>query len=199
MKLKLPKLRPKLPKWTREIGWRTLVGAALLAGVIHISATLAVPLVGPGAAFQKMRDMLPANSMVVLAPFTPDSQPLPYFSPDALYAVCRFDLAAGAVSVNAVMADTGWALSLHTPQGDNFYVLPAQQLRRSDVAFLVVPGLDRLTDTIPHRTAGTAATTQIASPVSEGLIILRAPLKGLAWRAETEAALRRASCMAVKR
>ncbi|NJO33709.1 MAG: hypothetical protein HC869_11760 [Rhodospirillales bacterium] len=62
-----PKLpRPKLPAWTREIGWRTLVGGALLGGVIHICATFAAPVVGTGNAFQRLRAILPLNQMVVL-------------------------------------------------------------------------------------------------------------------------------------
>ena len=39
---------------------------------------------------------------------------------------------------------------------------------------------------------------QIESPVTEGLVLVRAPLRGLSWRAETEAKLRRASCTPVQ-
>ena len=51
--------------------------------------------------------------------------------------------------------------------------------------------------TLPRGT--TAAETQIASPSLEGLIVLRAPLRGLAWFAETNAVLQGASCAPVKR
>ncbi len=43
----------------------------------------------------------------------------------------------------------------------------------------------------------TGDDSQVESPVSEGLVLLRAPLRGLAWRAETEARLRRATCTPV--
>jgi hypothetical protein len=78
--------------------------------------------------------------------------------------------------------------------------MPAQQLRRAEVSLVLVPGGDRLNEIRPlaaRRTAGN--DTHIASPADEGLIVVRAPLKGLAWRAGTEAALRRASCVPVKR
>jgi len=39
-----------------------------------------------------------------------------------------------------------------------------------------------------------AAEDQIASPTEEGLIVIRAPLKGLAWKVESEAVLSRAKC-----
>lgn len=190
---------PKLPKWLSEVSWRTVIGAVLLGGIIHITATLAVPLVSSGPAFTKLRDTLPANRMVVLPPLAPGKQPLPYLPPDALYAMCRYDISVDSLTVTAAMAHAGWTLSLHTPQGDNFYVMPAQQLRRGEVSLTVVPGAERLSEfaTTPRRLSATES--QIPSPSYEGLVVVRAPLKGLAWRAEAEAILRRASCTPVKR
>jgi uncharacterized membrane protein len=189
----------KLPRFLREVGWRTVIGAALLGGVIHISATLALPVLGRGTAFQRVRDLLPVNRMVILPAPAPGKQLLPFMLPDALYAMCRFDLSADPVTVTAALAEPGWALSLHTPQGDNFYVMPAQQLRRSEVSLVIVPGGDRLSDAGPQTRRTASLETHIASPTDEGLIVVRAPLKGLAWRAATEAALRRAHCAPAKR
>ena len=188
---------PKLPRWLRQVGWRTVVGAVLLAGIVHITATLAVPLLGPGNAFRKLQETLPANQMVFLPPPTPANQLLPFVAADALYAACRFDVSATGVTVSALLADPGWTLSLHTPQGDNFYVMPAQQLRRSDVTFVIVPGGDKVLDFGASARRPTGDETQVDSPTAEGLVLVRAPLRGLSWRAETEAKLRRASCAPV--
>jgi uncharacterized membrane protein len=187
---------PILPRWLRQVGWRTVVGAVLLAGIVHITATLAVPLLGPGNAFRKLRETLPANQMVFLPPPTPATQLLPFVAADALYAACRFDLSSTPVAVSAVLSDPGWTLSLHTPQGDNFYVMPAQQLRRSEVMFVITPASERLVDFGSSRRL-TGDDSQIESPVTEGLVLVRAPMRGLSWRAETEAKLRRASCTPV--
>jgi uncharacterized membrane protein len=192
MPMKLPK--PRVPRWIRQISWRTVAGAVLLAGIVHISATLAVPLLGPGNAFRKLRDTLPVNQMVFLPPPTPGNQLLPFVAADALYAACRFDVSATGVTVSALLADPGWTLSLHTPQGDNFYVMPAQQLRRSEVTFVIVPAGDKVLDFGASTRRPTGDETQVDSPVNEGLVLVRAPLRGLSWRAETEARLRRASC-----
>ena len=193
------RITPRLPKWLSEVGWRTVIGAVLLAGIIHIAATLAIPMLGGGNAFARLHDSLPANRMVVLAPPAPGKEPLPFLTPDALYAVCRFDISVDSLSVSAALAHVGWTLSLHTPQGDNFYAMPAQQMRRSEVGLVVVPGAERLLEfrTTPRRVS--AQETHIPSPSLQGLVIVRAPLKGLAWRAETEAVLSRASCAPLKR
>lgn len=188
---------PPKPEWSREIHWRTLVAAALSAGIIHICFTFAAPVLGSGNAFQKLREALPLNRMVVLPPASPARQALPYLPPDALYAMCRYELAGGSVSVTAAVVDTGWVLSLHTPRGENFYVMPQHLLRRSEVSFLVVP--TGLSDQARAQRAATPADTQVLSPSIEGLIVIRAPLKGTAWQAETEAALARSSCTQIKR
>jgi uncharacterized membrane protein len=188
-----------LPKWLSEVSWRTVIGSLLLGGIIHITATLAVPLVSSGHAFTKLRDTLPANRMVVLPPLAPGKQPLPYLAPDALYAMCRYDVSVDSLMVTAPMARAGWTLSLHTPQGDNFYVMPAQETRPGDISLTVVPSAERLGEFAATPRRVSVQEMQVASPSWEGLVVVRAPIKGLAWRAETEAALRRATCVPVKR
>jgi uncharacterized membrane protein len=191
----LRRLRPPLPGWLRRVGWRRLAGVALLAGIVHICATLATPMLSSGHAYLLLRDKLPANRMLVLPPQAPGRQILPYLPPHMLYAVCRYDLAGGPVAVTATVADAGWALSLHAAHGENFYVLPGQPLRRTDVSLLVIPaGPDAAL--VPKRES--TSGTPIVSPTREGLIVLRAPLRGLAWGAETEATLQQAACTQVK-
>jgi uncharacterized membrane protein len=193
------KLMPKLPKWLSKVGWRTVMGALLLGGIIHITATMAVPLIGSGHAFSRLRETLPANRIVLLPPAAPGVQPLPFLPPDALYAMCRYDVSVDSLVVTALMAQAGWTLSLHTPQGDNFYVMPAQEMRRGEVSLTVVPSAERLGEFAAAPRRVSSQETQVSSPSWEGLVVVRAPLKGLAWRAETEAALRRATCTPVKR
>jgi uncharacterized membrane protein len=185
------------PKWLREVGWRSLAGAVLLGGIIHITATLAVPVLGSGTAFSRLRQTLPANRMVILAPPTPGKEPLPFLPPDALYALCRYDLSVAPLQVTVALPHAGWTLSMHTPQGDNFYVMPAQPMDRSDVFLTLSPGGEKLEFAPTPGRAG--VDSNVTSPSSEGLVVVRAPLKGLAWRAEAEAVLGRASCAPLQR
>ena len=190
---------PTLPKWLSEVGWRTVIGALLLGGIIHILATLAVPLVSARTAFATLRDSLPANRMVILPPPVPGKQALPFLTPDAVYAMCRYDVSVDSLQVTVAMAHAGWTLSMHTPQGENFYVMPSQQLRRNQITLTVVPAIDRLNEFSPTPRRIGAPDSNITSPSAEGLVMVRAPLKGLSWRGETEAYLRRATCTPVKR
>ena len=123
----------------REIGWRTLVGGRAArrhrAHLRHVRCARA-----------RLRPRLSATARRAAAQQdggaagpAPGRQILPYLPPDMLYAMCRYELTGGPVAVTAAVSGPGWVLSLHTPQGDNFYVLPGQQLRRSEVSFLLVP------------------------------------------------------------
>jgi uncharacterized membrane protein len=193
-----PKLpAPRLPRWMHKVGWRTVAAGALLGGVIHICATFAAPVFGSGHAFQQLRATLPLNKMVVLPPSTPSGQILPYLPPDMLYAMCRYELTGGPIALTAAVAGPGWSLSLHTPQGDNFYVLPGNLLRGGEVSFLLVAG--SATDAASQLRRASPTDTQVASPTAEGLIVVRAPIIGLAWLAQTDAILRKSSCTQVKR
>lgn len=200
----LSKLQPKLPSWTRQIDRRALVGAVLLGGIVHISATFAAPRLATwsapmlgSTAFQRLRETLPLNKMTVMPALAPGRQLLPFLPPDMLYAICRYELTGGPVAVSASLTSNGGLLSLHTPMGDNFYVLPGQLLRRAEVSLLVVPGPGTEATAVQQR--ATASDTQVASPTLEGLIVVRLPIRGQAWQAETEAVLRQASCTQVKR
>ena len=77
-------LRINGPKWLSVVGWRTFAGALLTAGIVHILATLAVPALTSGNAIERLRQALPVNRMVVLAPPSPGREPLPFLMPDAL-------------------------------------------------------------------------------------------------------------------
>jgi uncharacterized membrane protein len=203
----LQKLPSRLPGWVPRrtarsaartavswISWRILAGAILAGGIVHILATFIAALSADGQAYRQLADRLPPNTMTVLPPQSPGRQILPFLPPDMLYAMCRYDLTAGSVAVSASVLDAGWALSLHTPDGRNLYVLPGQARRRTDVSFVIAPSSP---DAVPLR-RDSAADTQIASPTIEGVVILRAPSRGLAWMAETEAALHTARCVPVK-
>ena len=186
-------LTSRLPRWVGKGGWRTLLAGVLLGGIVHICATFAAPVLGSGLAYQRLSESLPVNRMITLPALAFSRQVLPFLPPDTLYAVCRYDLSGGPIAVTAAVSGPGWVLSLHNREGDNFYALPGQQLNEERVSFLLVAS-----GTADLRT-GAAADTQVVSPTTEGLIVVRAPVIGTAWQAETEASLRYASCTKAKR
>ena len=185
-----------MPGWLKTIKWQIAAVALVCGGIVHIAATLLVPHLATGNALQRLFADLPVNRMRVLPATSPQSQPLPFMSPDARYAVCRFDVGGGPIAVSALLADKGWSLALYTPDGDNFYAVPAQDARRAEVSFVLVPLVERPTLGLLHlgRAAADAGASDIAVPQREGLVVVRAALRGEAYAREVEAQLARASC-----
>ena len=157
--------------------------ALVCGGIVHIAATLLVPHLATGNAVQRLFADLPANRMRVLPATRPDSQSLPFMSPDARYAVCRFDIGGGPIVVSALLPDKGWSFALYTPDGDNFYAVLVPPVERPALGFLHL-----------GRAAAEASASEIAVPQREGLLVVRASLRGQSYTNEVEAQLARASC-----
>ena len=166
--------------------------AVFAAAILHILATLATPQLAPSSGFSRLAGDLPENAMTILPPITPDAQPLPFMSPDARYAICRFDTRDGAVNVSAILPEPGWTLALFSPEGDNFFTSVASPERRPEVSLVLVPGEDAWRS----GTVGRATTEGdvLTIPVNEGLVLIRAPDRGEAYDVQAVTELKRASC-----
>jgi uncharacterized membrane protein len=184
-----------MTRWIKGVSLYTAVLALVTGGIIHITATLVVPQLAKASAFQRLADMLPANRMRVLPLADAESQPIPYMGPDVRLAMCRYDVSDGPVAVTTVLPDKGWTLGLYTPAGDNFYILPAQEQRASELTLTLVPKGERSFSLLTlGRPQAMQSISQIEVPASTGFIVIRAPVRGRAFAGEVEAMLKRAEC-----
>lgn len=185
MKLALP---------TAEFLRQVLIGLTL-AGIIHICATFAMPSLVASGAFRQFAATLPANRLDLLPPITPSSQPLPFMAPDARYAVCRYDTSIGPVTATITLPDAGWVLALYTMQGENFYHVTGQAGKRTTLTLLLAPQAEQAAagGQIEAQTAAQAGAP-VTVAARQGLLLVRAPERGLAFRQEAEAELRKSRC-----
>jgi uncharacterized membrane protein len=184
-------LRKLLPSASAGVVLSALVAATIL----HILATLAAPRLAPSPAYRRLAELLPPNTMQVLAPIAPGAQPLPFMAADARYAVCRFDTTKGGVRINAGLPGAGWSLTLYTDKGDSIYTAVAQPGRRTDVALQLSTADERFAGLTPEAAGGEVKLDRSLSLTAKrGLAILRAPDQGLAYRAANEAELKRSVC-----
>ena len=173
---------------------RQLAIAVVVAGIVHICATFAMPTLTGSSAFRQFAASLPANRLDVLLPITPANQPLPFMSPDARYAVCRYDTSAGSVAVTVNLPDMGWVLALYTPEGDNFYHVTGQSARRTTLSLLLVPPSEQVIGTPAEAMSANPAGAPVTVATRQGLLFVRAPERGAAYRQDIEAELRKARC-----
>ncbi|MBV1695053.1 MAG: hypothetical protein KGP27_11380 [Hyphomicrobiales bacterium] len=188
----------KARTWPTRFAY-TLLTAAVAGGILHILVVLAVPTLGWGSAFSRLAADLPLNKMVILPASAPGRSVLPFLAPDMRYAMCRYEVIGGPVKVTATLPEVGWSLAVYTPQGDNFYAAPAHETRRTDLAFTLLPASDRLINLTPGQRRADVDIGSVTSPSREGLIVLRAPVKGESYLSTLEPFLRSASCEPVGR
>ena len=151
-------------------------------------------MLATSSAWHRVGASLPPNRMIVLPPATSDKQVLPFIGPDVRLAVCRYDVTNGPVNISATLPDKGWTLGLYTPAGDNFYAIPAQDFRRSEVRFVLSPPAERFLGLFDWGRQPDTIAGNIAVPTAQGLVMLRAPMRGRAYTSEIEAVLARAQC-----
>ena len=104
---------------------------------------------------------------------------------------------AGSVAVNVALPDAGWMLALYSLEGDNFYYVVGQSGRRTSLSLLLVPPSEQLVGT-PAEAQTTGPAGPAGAPVTvstrQGLLLVRAPERGTAYRQEVEAELKKARC-----
>jgi uncharacterized membrane protein len=184
------KRRRGLPRLSLHIFLVALVSA----GIVHITSTLAIPYMSPATGYERLAEGMPVNAMSVLAPATPGAELLPFNDPGLQLAVCPFDLAAGTLTVNAVLPEPGWSLAIYSPLGDNYYAIAAAGLRQPAVTLVIEPSRATLLNLFGIGTAPNFDPSRIAAPDSRGIVVVRAPRKGDAFGERIAAQLARASC-----
>jgi uncharacterized membrane protein len=187
----------KLPVPTLRVTGPALMSIPLAAAAVHIVAALMAMNDTANSAYRRLSPGLELHKMVMLQPVTKGHQPIPYMTADARYAMCRFDTSKGPVSVNAVLPDLGWTLGIYRPNGATVYFATAAPGKLNDVSITIVPSEDKFLG-LPSLTKKDRAAPESRFSITarEGLIVVRAPEKGLAYRAETEKDLARAACSA---
>jgi uncharacterized membrane protein len=170
------------------------LGVVLLAVFIHITAVLSLPYLAPKNAWARISALSEANRMVVLPAASPAHQSLPLMAADVRYGICRFNLENGPVRLSTQILDDLWSIAFYTPRGENFYAINGRELKRNKIEIIIS------TKNEVGVKAGASLLDEIEdlvvvdSPVREGIAVIRAPLLGPSYAAQTEAALKRGAC-----
>ena len=166
--------------------WR-LLGSALVAGaIVHIIVTLNAANLGASSALRTLMRDLPINQVAFAEPVSAEAQPLAFYNPDALYAYCRYNAATARIRVSATLPEAGWSLSLHTPKGENFYYVPGSASQITNIELVLEPPGNVFAHGNIEITTANQAIPRVQLPNVRGLVILRAPIKGFAYRRLTD-------------
>jgi uncharacterized membrane protein len=188
----------KIANVVKHFNWQLIIAAPVAAGILHICATLAAPYLTAASAYSRLAPALPVNRMQLLNASSPGAEPLPFLSPDARYAMCRFDTSGGPVTVSSTLPpDIGWTLTVMNPQGDNIYAAASVPTRPTPIQLALVPSEEAFLGVTPEaRGIARDAQQPAAVAATRGIIVVRGPDKGFAYQRHVEAILKDARCTA---
>ena len=143
-------------KFWPSFQWRYLLLLPVAAAIVHLIATFMAMSDTRGSAYSHLAS-LPLNVMKLQPPIAPGQQALPFLSPDARYAICRFSARQGPVDVKASLPGLGWTLGVYYPDGSTGYFAAGAAGRTTSVAITLLPGDDRFLGLSPQALGKPAA------------------------------------------
>ncbi|MGH6815161.1 MAG: hypothetical protein ACREC6_05610, partial [Hyphomicrobiaceae bacterium] len=170
---------------------RMLGIAAVAGGIVHICTTFVAQYHASDAIYERLSRTFAANTMHVIAPITPDIRILAFFGADTSVAICRFDASGGPIRVEAILSGAGWSLVVYARDGGGIDAVSGQDDKQTDIKLLLKPPGDRF---FQGPTSEALGLQVVPLPTPEGMVVLRAPLKGAAYKRSIETDLKRARC-----
>lgn len=168
-----------------------LAAGVIMGGILHILTVLGLPYIAEKDAwsrlsgFERNKLMLADDSEVAALPFS---------APDVVHAYCVFDLSARNLVVTTPMLDATWSVAVSTPQAENFYLITGADAKRNDIRLLVVARERLAQEESTERSEEGEEQNIVVSPALQGIVAIRAPLRGESFRRRTIEALKQARC-----
>jgi uncharacterized membrane protein len=171
------------------------LGAAMIAGLVHIVAILIIPLYATGDAFARLTPLGPANATIALAQPGPKERMIPYADPAVASAFCRFDLSQGPLRVKAPADRSGFAsLSFHTRRGGIFYAITDKAATRGALEALVLTEDQLRALTAKDDEDVPVQDLRIVSTSKQGFVLMRSFSEEPSLYAKAQEAVRSLSC-----
>ncbi len=155
----------RLPLW--------ILGALLLGGIVHLSTVLAMPQAATQDAYSRLAQFTPVNAVVPLDAPSATNATMPFMDPAFAVAICRYDLSAGPLKLNAPLSQAYTSVTFYTRNSVAYYAINDRAAGRRAIEH------DHMTEEqqaqVPEEENVTAADRLIIeSPTHRGLIVLRA-------------------------
>jgi uncharacterized membrane protein len=167
-----------------------VLGAAMIAALVHIVAILIIPLYATRDAFARLSQLGPVNTTIALPQPSPKERLLPYGDPAVAGAFCRFDLTDGPLRVTAPVDGSGFAsLSFHTRRGSIFYAITDKAATHGMLEALVLTEEQLRALSAKDDEDAPVQELRVVSTARQGFVLMRALSEqpSLYFRAEARA------------
>ncbi len=182
----------KFWRWLKADNWKWVIATVIVSGIVHILAVINLPSLAPKSAWFRLRNDVPVNKMLLLEKMDEKPSLLPLMAPDVRYAICRYDLTKGPVTIRAKIPNDLFSIAAYDQLGQNFYVITGASLQRSDLYLVVTQNSAAEAEVSASEKSDDVVV--INSVNAKGILLLRAPVAGPAYEQLTEDLLRKATC-----
>jgi uncharacterized membrane protein len=172
-----------------------LLGALLLAGVVHLATVLLLPRMATQDAYARVSAIAPSNTVIAIPPPTPEKALMPFMDPAFQVSVCRYDLSQGPLKFSVPITQAYTSVSFYTRSDVAYYAINDRAAGRKVIELDLMTAAQRAE--LPENEEITAADRLIvASPTTTGLIVIRALAPEPGWIPAVRNALAAAQCRA---
>jgi uncharacterized membrane protein len=172
--------------------------AAVLAVAVHIVTLMFVPGMVFERSLDKFASDIPNNKFFLL---TREAQQkiFPEYPPNAIFGLCRFDLSAGPVALNASLPDTFWTLTVYSRTGKTLYTVNDLQSGTNSFNLQLeeAPGLLQAFTAKGDDDVVSSSGWKVQSADVNGLVLFWVPGIDPAMRANLGETLAKSSCSRV--
>ena len=172
-----------------------LLGALLLAGVVHLATVLLLPRMATQDAYARVSAIAPVNTVIAIPTPTPERALMPFMDPAFQVSVCRYDLTQGPLKFSVPITQAYTSVSFYTRSDVAYYAINDRAAGRRMIELDLMTTAQRAE--LPENEEITAADRLIVtSPTTAGLIVIRALAPESGWIPAVRNALTAAQCRA---
>ncbi len=183
----------KFWNWFKVDNWRWALKSLIVAGIIHILAVINLPAFAPKSAWFRLQNDLPVNTMKLLPTLDKEQPVLPMLAPDIRYAICRYDLSKGPVTIKTDIPNQLFSIAAYNNIGQNFYIISGQALQR-DKLFMIITQNKYTAEEEVSASEEADDVIVVKSAEKTGILLLRAPVQGPSYENQVETILSNAIC-----
>ncbi len=149
-----------------------LLGALLLAGIVHLATVLLLPRMATQDAYARVSAIAPVNSVIPIPGPTPEKALMPFMDPAFQVSVCRYDLSRGPLKFSVPISQAYTSVSFYTRSDVAYYAINDRAAGRRMIELDLMTTAQRAE--LPENEEITAADRLIVtSPTTAGLIVIR--------------------------
>jgi uncharacterized membrane protein len=170
-----------------------LVGALLLAGIVHIATVFGVPHYAVNDPWREVGALTGDGVFVRLPRAAPGVRTLPGLDPAMTHAACRFSLDNGPVRIRAEVADGYWSLALYDRRGMWVWGVDNRAAEQKPIDILIATHVQvaQLRESLPDEFEDVVIVDWSGQ---EGFALYKILVAAKSREAEVEAALATARC-----